>query len=238
MTQRCSCGGETYVDSFDWPKKPRQWFLRCEACRAMSASVATQEDASGLTVQWSVPPGEWKGKTVAVLASGSSMSQSLADQVRAEGLRAIVVNSTFRLAPWADLLYGADASWWKTTPGARQFAGMKVSCEPVKGVLNLRNAGKTGYSEDAGCVHTYGNSGAQAIQIAAKGGAARILLYGFDMRGGHWHGEHPKPLRSTSPGTFEKWIQGMEALAAELAKREIAVENRTPGSALKCFPSK
>lgn len=234
----CACGGETYVDSFDWPKKPRQWLLRCEACRAMSASVATQEEAAALSLGWLIPPGEWKGKTVAILAGGPSMSQAVSDQVRADGIPAIVVNTTFRLAPWADLLYGADASWWKNTPGAKEFAGLKVSCEPVLGILNLKNAGKVGYSDDRGCVHTFGNSGAQAIQIAAKGGASRILLYGFDMHGSHWHGEHPKPLRATSPATLSSWVQWMETLAAELAKRSIQVENRTPGSALKCFPSK
>jgi len=181
---------------------------------------------------------EFEGQTVAVLASGPSMSQAVADQVKADGIPAIVVNSTYRLAPWAQILYAADAKWWKCNPGAMEFAGLKVSCEPVNGVLTLRNAGMVGYSEERDCVHTFGNSGAQAIQIAAKSGAARILLFGFDMRGGHWHGAHAKPLRNASPGTFEKWIKSMEALAAELAKRSIAVVNCTEGSALRCFPSK
>jgi hypothetical protein len=217
MSKPCPCGGETYVDSFDWPKKPRRWLLRCEACRSFSALAETAEGALELSTGWSIPR-EWAGKTVAILASGPSMSQAAADRVRADGIPAIVVNSTFRLAPWADLLYGADAKWWQHTPRARQFAGTKVSCEPVLGVLNLRNAGKVGYSD--------------------KGGAARILLYGFDMHGSHWHGEHPKPLRATSPGTFDQWVGLMETLAAEMAKRSIEVVNCTPGSALKCFPSK
>jgi hypothetical protein len=51
MTQPCPCGGETYVDSFDWPKKPRQWFLRCEKCRGMSKSVATPEEAGTLKIE-------------------------------------------------------------------------------------------------------------------------------------------------------------------------------------------
>lgn len=177
----------------------------------------------------------WQGRTVAVLASGPSMSQTVADKVKEAGLPAIVVNNTFRLAPWADVLYAADAKWWQLTPDAMDFAGVKISCEPVRGILSLRNAGASGYSDEPDCVHTYGNSGAQAIQIAAKAGAAQILLFGFDFHGSHWHGEHPRPLRNASQEALRARAESMSVLAAELAKRSIRVENCTPGSALTCF---
>lgn len=185
-------------------------------------------------MKWAIPR-EWEGETVAVLASGPSMSQAVADRVRASGVPAIAVNSTFRLAPWADILYAADESWWTSTPGSRKFDGLKVSCSKVPGVLRLRNAGRIGYSDDADCVHTYGNSGAQAIQVAAKAGASRILLYGFDMRTGHWHGDHPFPLRRTSEASYDAWTADMQVLADALAARSIEVSNCTPGSALGCF---
>lgn len=51
MTPACYCGGETYVDLFDWPKKQRQWFLRCGVCREMSKSVATYEETLGLSIE-------------------------------------------------------------------------------------------------------------------------------------------------------------------------------------------
>jgi hypothetical protein len=181
---------------------------------------------------WTIPQ-QWRFKTVAVLASGPSMSQQLADRLRSMEMPTIVVNDTYRLAPWADVLYAADAGWWTTNP--REFKGMKVSCSQVPGVLQLRNAGKVGYSDEADCVHTYGNSGAQAIQIAAKAGAARILLYGFDMRGGHWHGEHAFPLRKTSLSSYRVWVEEMKTLAKALTAREVDVLNCTPGSALMCF---
>lgn len=183
---------------------------------------------------WSIPL-HWKFKTVCVLASGPSMSQEIADRLRPMEMPTIVVNETYRLAPWADLLYAADEAWWKVKP--REFNGLKVSCSEVPGVLHLKNAGRIGYSDDADCVHTYGNSGAQAIQIAAKGGAARIELYGFDMHGTHWHGEHEKPLRKTSAVSFCKWIDEMKTLAAALEARGIEVVNMTEGSALSCFRS-
>jgi len=50
-TAACPCGGDTWVDSFDWPRKPRQWFLRCEACGGMSDAVATASEAERLSIR-------------------------------------------------------------------------------------------------------------------------------------------------------------------------------------------
>lgn len=44
-TPTCPCGGQTYVDEFVWPRKPRVFFLRCEKCWAMSDAEATPEAA-------------------------------------------------------------------------------------------------------------------------------------------------------------------------------------------------
>lgn len=195
---------------------------------------------------WPVPR-VWDGDTVAILASGPSMSIDVANAVRAAGLRAIAINMTFRLAPWADMLYGADALFWQRTPDALQFAGLKVSCQPVPGTHHVHNAGSVGYSEDPAAVMTYGNSGAQAMQIAAKAGARRLLLCGFDMHmrnGRHWHGDYPKEkglpadqqLRNTVEESYSRWAQLMQQLGAALAKRGVTVINCTPGSALTCFP--
>lgn len=140
------------------------------------------------------------------------------------------------------MLYAADAAWWTVhAQTALRFAGLKVTAHdsvPYRQVMELRNTGKEGFDPDPAAVRTGGNGGATAVHIAAHGGAARILLCGFDMRGAgrHWHGEHPAPLRSTSEHTFRKWIERFELLAAELKSRGIEVINCTPGSALQCCP--
>jgi hypothetical protein len=52
QTAPCPCGGATYVDSFDWPHKPRTFFVRCEKCRAMSDEAVTDEaEAAGLVIE-------------------------------------------------------------------------------------------------------------------------------------------------------------------------------------------
>src|SRR3990172_714287 len=185
---------------------------------------------------WKVP-NLWPGRSVAVFASGPSMTPTAAAAVRAAGLPALATNNTYRLAPWADVLYAADDAWWQEHPDALGFRRVKVGGgnPPDPRVMVLRNTGAEGYDPDPTCFRTGGNSGYAAVHIAAQAGARRILLLGFDMRGGHWHGPHPKPLRTTPPPTFGRWIERFETLAAELEKRGVQVINCTPGSALKCF---
>lgn len=178
----------------------------------------------------------WEGDTVAVIAGGPSASEEGAWRLREAEIEIVVVNNAFQLAPWASILYAADEAWWNHTPGALKFEGTKASCTKVAGVNWIGRAGKVGYSDKADELHTFGNSGAQAIQIAAKAGAARILLLGFDMAGGHWHPEHAAPLRTTHGDDYALWRQEMPALAAALADRGIDVVNCSPGSALDCWP--
>lgn len=185
---------------------------------------------------WSVPR-MWEGRTVAVLASGESMSQAVADGVKKAGIHAIVINSTFRLAPWANMLYAADTQWWghPENVDAHEFGGLKVSCQYVHGVLQLRHTGHSGFDDDAGAVRTGGNSGYQAVHIAVHAGASKVLLFGLDMGGGHWHGEHPAVLERTIPETYERWIGRFGGLAKILEARGVDVVNCSPVSRLKCF---
>jgi len=184
----------------------------------------------------------WRGQTVAILASGPSMSQAVADRVGEAKVCVVAVNTTVKLAPWADMLYAADDFWIvKYEKLAAGFAGLKVTCSDDNhhGWLALRNTGKVGFDHDVGCVRTGGNSGYQAIHLALHAHAHRILLFGFDMHssGGemHWHGRHPEPLRNAGEGIFERWIKHFEALSEEASNRRIEILNCTPGSALHAF---
>jgi hypothetical protein len=170
------------------------------------------------------------------------MTQAVADRVRSSGIAAIAINTTFRLAPWADVLYAADIEWWGHLDhhkDAMAFAGLKVSCQPVYGVNILRNTGVLGFDPDPGAVRTGGNSGYQAIHIAMHAQASRILLCGFNMRSydgaDHWHPEHPKGLRRTVPELYQRWCERFEALAASATERNIDIVNVTPDSALEVF---
>ena len=191
-----------------------------------------------MATPWKVPP-MWQGKTVAILASGPSLTPEQCSHVAAAGLPAIAINDTFRLAPWADMLYAADTGWWRYhAQDALKFQGLKVtaheSCE-FPAVKLLKRSGDLGFDPDPRFIRTGGNSGYQALHIAIHAGAARVLLLGYDMNasaGAHWHGQHPRPLRNTDPETYKRWVSRFSALSGRGAE----ILNCTPGSALTCFP--
>ncbi len=188
---------------------------------------------------WSVPRC-FEGRTVAILASGPSMSQEIADRVRAAGLPAIAINNTHRLAPWAWMLYAADAQWWQheSNRDAHKFAGLKVSFSRVQGVLQMRKTGRLGFDADPSSLCTGSTSGYQAAHVAAHTGASRILLLGYDYAhtGGekHWHGDHVAGLRNTDPHLWPAWVAEFDSLRVSLPDG-VEVINCTPGSAITAF---
>lgn len=158
--------------------------------------------------------------TWAVLATGPSMSQELADFVRGK-CRAVAVSDAYGLAPWADALVSNDAAWWKAHPEALAFAGRKFCAAHLPGTERIR----------AQAPFMYGvNSGLQGMRVAELLGATSILLLGFDLRGSHFFGPHPAPLRNTSPERFRVHIRQFDHW------RGCQVINCTPGSALTRFP--
>lgn len=193
-----------------------------------------------MATPWIAEP-MWRGETVAILCSGPSLKQQDIDLVRGR-CRVIAINDTYRLAPWADILYACDSRWWDCNPQALNFAGLKIcldDCTTYPVVRIMKRSGHTGFDDDPGTLRTGSNSGYQATHLAAHLGATRIILLGADMRSigrgrSHFFGDHAPPLRNDSP--YEAFVQNFRTLAPELVKRGISVVNCTPGSALDCFP--
>lgn len=204
-----------------------------------------------MTTRWSVPA-EWQGETVAILASGPSMSFSVAAHLRGR-CRVIAVNNQGiptregdvlhqPLAPWADVLYAADAKWWHAyRDAALAFRGRKVTIRhvlPFDEVLSLELSNQQPFDERPTHLTSGGNSGYQALCLAVHFGAARVLLCGYDMQdvGGkkHWFGDHAGPLNT--PPRYKHWIANFARLAPVLKARGVDVINCTPNSALTCFP--
>jgi len=163
----------------------------------------------------------------AVLATGPSMSADLVALLT--GFDAIVaVNDAFRLAPHADALVAQDFAWWNEyRHETDHFAGRKFSCNKgIPGVERVDYAGGTST-----------NSGALAIYVAATVlGADEVLLFGFDMQGTHYFGEHPPRLKGTSERRRAVMQEQFFALKQRLDAMGVRVVNCTPGSALRAFP--
>lgn len=155
--------------------------------------------------------------TFAILATGPSMSQAVAESVRGR-CKVIAVSDAYKLAPWADVLVSSDRGWWRLH--APEFAGEKVSGVPVDGVPRAQD------------VVSGSNSGLIAVQEAVRRGATKILMLGFDMHGTHYFGEHPKPLRNTSKDRFEVFKRQFH----HYQPKGVDILNCTEGSALTCYP--
>lgn len=188
-----------------------------------------------MATPWKIPR-MWEGATVAILASGPSMSQAVADA--AASFPRIAINNTVDLAPYAEMVYGCDAKAWLAYPQMLDGPGSKVTIDPAvpQRVVNLlQNGGTSGYDDDHSSLRTGHNSGFQALQLAIKAGAQRVLLLGFDMHGAHWFGDHPAHLQDRDDHLFARFIGEFEKVAPAYARMGVDVVNCTPGSALTCF---
>lgn len=159
-------------------------------------------------------------------------------------VRVIVINTSYKLAPWADVLYACDAKWWRIHRGVPEFKGMKVTqdknaCTEFNG-LHLVKVEK--FVDELllnpyGTLGAGGNSGFQAINLAVQFGISRILLIGYDMNdGNHWHKRHPAPLSNPHPiSNLPRWRRAIDGMAPKLAELGIEVVNCNHGSALRAY---
>jgi hypothetical protein len=153
------------------------------------------------------------------------------------------VNTSFRLALWADCLYGCDATWWNryfpelSTCFHGEMWTVSTAARDRYGLSWIYGQDRNGLSREATSIHTGKNSGYQAISLAYLFGAKRILLLGFDFQrtGGksHWHGDHPRGLGNG--GRFPIWATAMATLARDLEGAGVEVVNCSRQTALRCF---
>ncbi len=176
----------------------------------------------------------WPNSTIVCLASGPSLTQADVDYCRGRA-RVVCVNDTVQLAPWADVLFAADASWWNKNRGVPAFTGLKYSINRQTiawpGVQVLRNTGPVGLERDPSGLKTGLNSGFQSLGICYHLGAKSIALLGFDFHGKHFDG---KPAKL--PSVYAAWIKAFGTIVEPLKAAGVSVVNCSPSSALPWFP--
>lgn len=166
----------------------------------------------------------------AILASGPSMSQALADSVRGR-CNVITVSDVYKLAPWADALVSQDKPWWRFHQEAHGFAGRKFSGAHWDG-LDVPGLERVPF--EAG-IQSGTNSALLACEVAVKTfGAKELLLLGVDMKGTHFFGPHPAPLKNTTEQRFEV----MKQQFANWRPKGVTVWNCNLDSGLECFPKR
>lgn len=189
----------------------------------------------------------WPGATVVCVGAGPSVTQKDLDYCRGRA-RVIVVNSMYKQAPWADVLYAADEKWWRWQHNdgvpRTAFPPLCVTLSPrvdqiYPDVIELQRTGQPGLELDPGGLRSGGCGGYQAINLAfhLAGHGCRILLLGYDMQADasgrhHCHLEHPDNNRIHYPVR----LKDFQTLVEPLRKQLVSVINCTRRTALTCFP--
>ena len=194
----------------------------------------------GLTVRPSWFP-DWSGDVVAIVAGGESVIPEAVDSLRGR-CRVAVINNSYQLAPWADLLYAADGKWWEYHVAARGFSGLKVTPDAAAarryGLNRVSLVPETAeecariFLGGDGSIGHGGNGGFQTVNLVTAFGARRQIWIGLDFCGEHWHGKHPDALKNPRPQTLEKWRKRLDGQADELKRLGVEVLNVSSTSAL------
>jgi hypothetical protein len=189
---------------------------------------------------------DWRGECVAIIGAGPSAKAIDVDMLRGR-IHAIAINESYRLAPWADIVYSCDLAWWRLHKGLEEFAGLKlthdlIACRtyPALKHIKIENVGSDDILTDQpSYVGAGGNSGFQAMNLAIQFGATGILLVGIDCNlehGPHWHGRHPYQMNNPAPSNVKRWRAAFDSVASKLHALGIDVVNCSPISALTNYP--
>lgn len=193
---------------------------------------------------WSVPR-EWPGETVFIVCGGPSVTQ--ADVDRLQGRKVIVINTSFQRAPWASLLFFADARWWgeHQRQAMAEFKGKIVAATKAVRGQNVLYVEKVhpppALAARTTQVAMQRTSLSGAINLAVHLGVSRIVLFGADMRAGpdgrthHYRAPHRWPVK---PGCWQEQMKELKALGAALAARKVEVVNCSPISLIEWWPKR
>lgn len=192
---------------------------------------------------------QWSGQLVAIVASGPSVKELDLSVLRGR-CRVIAINTSYKLVPFADVLYACDFNWWRSY--LPKFDGLKVCASDgvdkhVQDVhrVTIRKNG-TQYANEIitapkGTIGGGWNSGFQALNLAVQFGANRVLLIGYDYKVGrdgatHWHGRHKDALSNPNAPRMKQWAEALDKQAPTLARLGVDVVNASTDSALAAYP--
>jgi hypothetical protein len=187
---------------------------------------------------WTAPP-LWEGEQCFIVGGGPSLTGF--DFERLRGRRIIVINSSYEVVPFADVLLFGDDRWWHwRRDHARQFEGLIVTCGGILDfrLKRMRAAKPEGPTEDRQALAFRNTSLTAAMNLALHFGVSRMVLLGIDMKAAadgrtHHHKPHPHPSRE---GCWDRQMKDIVTFVEPLARRGVEVINANPDSRLALWP--
>lgn len=198
-----------------------------------------------------IPMSPFGRRPVIVVAGGPSLTLA---QVRIVGMaraadkcRVIAVNDSIFPCWFADILYAGDERYWRHRSGVPRYPGMKIAIQRTEfpDVRVVENAGPDYVGDEGLRIGGWKNSGAQAVHLAARLFATRILLLGFDYSGSresgdgtrdHWFGryEHPRLDVNSDVAEIKRLFR---VLTDHLTAKGVEIVNCSPGSTVDWLPT-
>src|ERR1019366_2209874 len=118
---------------------------------------------------------DWRDTPVAIVASGPSAKKVNFKALEGR-ITTVAIKENIDLCPWAAVLYGCDAAWWRNAMGRPSFNGLKVAHRAhFSDVRHIKIDPRTDalLMADDGTIGSGGNSGFQALNMALQFGARR-----------------------------------------------------------------
>lgn len=194
---------------------------------------------------------------IVCVASGPSLTAEQGFLIStASDWKVIAINTTWQRVPMADVIYACDQNWWKryhmdVAAKARGECWTQDRWAAHKyGLHHVQAYDRPGLSREVGVIHSGGNSGYQALNLAYLFGAREIILVGYDFQRtygmSHWHGDHPlgmgpvpdgngQYIVSGSMDSIGDWVDRMQQMAADLEVADVRVSNASIETALPWF---
>jgi hypothetical protein len=196
-------------------------------------------------MKWNVER-EWDGETAFVICGGTSVAGM--DLSCLKGRKVVAVNSSYEVAPFADILFFGDQRWWsKHRSKVISFKGRIATAsaraekkDPKRLLLLKRRTPPPGLVVDSDCVVMERTSLQAAMNLLVHLGVKRIVLIGADMRRGadgksHHHSPHPW---KNKPGdkSWDLQMKQLQLIVDPLKKLQVEVINTSMISRLPWWP--
>lgn len=196
-------------------------------------------------VPW-VLPDKWRGRVFHIVGGGPSLkSQAVMALMKRCAEQSndvwIVVNNSYKIAPWADILFFADCDWWnwngehvlKHWPEPKEIVTATSDHKSVR-LPRIRRMwrNRNHFDPDPRKVHGY-DGGCMSVSLAYHLGATKIVLWGIDGGPGpdgatQWHKEHKRDTHI--PNYAKKFRPHLAAAVRALAGLGVPVVRATePG---------
>lgn len=161
-----------------------------------------------------------------VIAPGESLTREQCDAVVGAGL-IVAVCDAYRMIEHCYAICATDRAWWRARTEVMSLPCRKFSVHEMDGIERVERNDHIG---------TDSSSGVLGLWVAKLLGAKRILMLGFDNRGGHFFGPYVPPLKNTAPHRFATFAHQFTHLRNRFKLDGIECINCTPGTALEAFP--